>query len=55
MVTAIFLVAKMWLVTTMCVLGYYWLSYRGSFAIGGLAGGETKEQFWPVVEFCAKR
>lgn len=25
------------------------------YAIGGLAGGEKKEEFWPVVSMCAKR
>lgn len=25
------------------------------YAIGGLSGGESKDQFWRVVEFCSKR
>jgi len=25
------------------------------FAVGGLAGGETKDEFWKVVDYCAQR
>jgi tRNA-guanine transglycosylase len=40
----------------LCLEGFKTRDHRiPGYAIGGVAGGESKDSFWKVVEFCAKR